>query len=120
MNGTHVIYVPRPDNDFGIAPGSGIVGSVEQASSDRTLVYYEGNLYGAENMHRFEERVYHAAGREVARYPTIAKMALPNEGLIEVGRFDYPIRRITLITNLDALRAWIPGEAEWLDGFVAW
>jgi len=117
MADTHVIYVPKDANDLGIAPGSGIVGNVEQQYPDRILVYYEGNVYDAENMRRFAERVYNAADRQVARYPTSAMMAVRRDELIEVGRFDHGRMRVTAISNPTELLRWVPDEAEWVAGF---
>lgn len=107
---THRIFVPAPGEDLGIAPGSAIVAAIDQASEDRVLVYYEGNLFGACNLRRFVERVLHAADRQVARYPTIAKASFPRSVLIEVAAFDYTTGKITAITNAAALRAWVPDE----------
>lgn len=117
MRGTHVIYVPKEATDLGIVPGSGIVGNVVQQYPDRVLIYYEGNVYGAENMRRFVERVYNAADRQVARYPTSAMMAVRRDELIEVGRFDHGQMRVTAITNPAELLRWVPDEVEWVTGF---
>jgi hypothetical protein len=87
------IYVPAKEATrvLGIDPGSGIVGTTELHDGYLTL-YYEGNRYNAVNMRRFEERIYHAAGRMFEGYPTIARMSLPVDvaatELVAVGEID--------------------------------
>lgn len=70
------IFIPRPEWEaevsLSIAPRSGIVGY--ECEPGKLLLYYEGNLYGASNLKRWEERVHQAYGRLVQRYPTVAKM----------------------------------------------
>lgn len=119
MKHTHTLYVPKPGKAFGIEPGSAILASADQdASQERVLVYYEGNLLGAENMRTFAERALHAAGRQVVRYPTVAKMAMLKADLIEVGRYHYPSQRVVELTNIPALVNWVPDEAEWIKSFA--
>lgn len=119
-NPTHVIFVPEEGSNLGIHPGSGIVAAVDSASSGPVLIYFEGNLFGAENLKDFESRVNQAAGRQVQRYPTIAKMTVSRDQLIEVGRFDYCSNRVVSLLNEHQLLAWIPDEAAWIDQFVPW
>lgn len=61
-----------------ITSGSGIVAGVVR-NDDRTTLYYEGNLYDAENLKRWQARVCCAAGRMFTRYPTTAMASLSNE-----------------------------------------
>lgn len=91
------IYIPVPASqvDILVDAGSGVVGYI---NADQVLVgYMEGNRLGASNMHRYEERIKHAAGRLFEAYPTIARFWLPAaempDNLIEVGRItrDYTI-----------------------------
>lgn len=57
----------------GIRPQSGIVAV---CSDERVMIYYEGNLHGAENLRDWSERVICAAGRLFQRYPTVARTCL--------------------------------------------
>ena len=72
-------------------PGSGVVGT--RMPCGTLVIYYEGNLYGAENMHEGRERVACAFSRLAVQYPTIAKQAvMPDEErhLIPVGEITWP------------------------------
>lgn len=95
-----VVYVPREGTqaDRTIAPGSAIVGTADPHLGLVTIDY-EGNLYGMQNLEKFTERLKHAAGRHVTKYPTTARMTVPCEDLVPVGYFDTET-----------------GEVEWLDG----
>ncbi len=73
---------------LGIAHASGIVGAPEQPKPGYIQIYYEGNIHGAENMKRFEEKLCHAAGRAIQSYPTIAKALVSIDDLTEIGVFD--------------------------------
>ena len=85
------IYIPKPGEliDKLLAQGSGIVGEPHAVG---VLLHYEGNLYKASNLVRYEDRLKHAAGRLVARYPTRAMLVLPErevaETLLAVGGYD--------------------------------
>ena len=92
------IYVPRPDSaaERTVARGSALVGrhdSVRRVAVDghedvMQEVHYEGNVYGAENLRSFEERVAVAAGRLVANYPTVARGWFSDRDLILVGAYN--------------------------------
>ena len=59
------------------------------AAAGPFLAYYEGNIYGAQNMQYFHDKVYHAANRAHTRYPTTSMMMLPNlDSLIVLGSLD--------------------------------
>lgn len=91
----------------GILPGSAIVGDFV-VSVGRIEVYYEGNLYGWEEMARYVQRCYHAWDRMATRYPTIARAWLQSADLVQVGQFD-PLHKKVEIDPLDVERL-----AEWL------
>ncbi len=79
------IYVPRtpiPHSLANIKPGSALVGD---PSAARTVVYHEGNVYGADNLRTFAQRLNCAAGRLETRYPTIARISVNNDDLVDVG-----------------------------------
>lgn len=92
MNQKLKIYIPVAGSmiDKVIERGSGIVG-VDRADGS-LLLHFEGNLFGAANLKRHDERLRHAAGRLVSRYPTRAMMVLSKDEvathLIEVGEYD--------------------------------
>lgn len=125
------VYVPNMGTSAGeqfarqVASGSGIVGIVPPsaavpsgelvAAGDwtagthlnlRRLVYFEGNIYGTGNVVSYCDRVYHAADRLVANYPTVAKAVVKVEALLEVGSFDHTARTLR-ITNEPPLAAWL-------------
>jgi hypothetical protein len=68
-----------------IADGSGIVG-IEQDEENYT-VYYEGNIYNAANLTKWEDRVRHAAGRMLAAYPTVARGQFPKAKFKVIGYY---------------------------------
>lgn len=80
------VYVPAADSHLrrSILPGSGIVGT---AQDDRqVLIDYEGDRYGQGRT--YEERIYHAWDRHTwgeNGYPTVARMLVDADELIEVG-----------------------------------
>jgi hypothetical protein len=85
------ILIPKPGalQREEIKAGSGIV-AVERA--DRSAdIYYEGNLYGAENLRSYWGRLLCAAGRLAQEYPTVARLVDDNwnENFEHIGTFDY-------------------------------
>lgn len=107
--GVVTVLVPRPGTPAGnrIDVGSGIV--TADATSDRVLVYYEGNRYGAMNLRTFEERVFHATARLVERYPTVAFGQYARADFDVVGTFaysaDWKERRLE-IADAARVQAW--------------
>ena len=88
-----------------IDPGSAIVGVDTVASL--IVVDFEGNRYGAANLTRYWTRVVTAAGRHLARDPTIARARVPRADLIPVGWFDVATQEITLDGPGETLAAWL-------------
>lgn len=82
-----------------IDPKSGIVG-VPARIDKNTLVYYEGNRYGAVNIVTWADRVDHAADRLRTDYPTVAKAMVPTDQLTPVGTWDG--QEITLLDAPEA------------------
>ena len=85
------VYIPQNVDKpvcRNIAFGSAIVGK-PHADYGRITVYFEGNLFGAENMRSLEARAMIAAGRLHDSYPTIAKMSLPENALLKIGNYHY-------------------------------
>lgn len=82
------IFVPRPGTIMAthLKPGSAVVGVDIGPIPDSTIVYYEGNLYGAANLHSYAAKLKHALGRMRAGYPTTAKALVGREDLVRVGR----------------------------------
>lgn len=102
------VYVPvHPDRLSLILKGSAIV-SDGQLRDGQLLVYFEGNLYGAVNLQRFEDKMLQAAGRLVQKYPTVARCLMPVDQLMEVGTYDYPNQRFQAKPDtLSALNQWL-------------
>ena len=87
------IYVPKAGTWLGktVAKGSAVVGIPrEGVDPGKVVVYFEGNVYGAENLKRYAERCLHAAERGLRRYPTLAFSEAALDDLIPVGKFHYP------------------------------
>lgn len=107
------VYVPSDDSTLiamGIRPRSAIVASQEQRYPDNPVIYYEGNLIGADNLHRFTERLSCAAGRASVQYPTTALARVPLADLTLVGTYDLK-NHVLSVTDEHALAAWLDGEA---------
>lgn len=88
------IYVPVAGSriERELLPGSGIVGIPRHG---QLLIYYEGNLYGACNLHAVEDRIVCAFGRLATTYPTCAMRGVFDEecaDLIPVGEIAWPGR----------------------------
>lgn len=80
---TWLVLVPKHPELVGIDQGSGIVTpQADLSTAERIKVWYEGNRFGASNLGRYVQRVYHAASRGDSNYPTIAF------GLYEPDQFD--------------------------------
>lgn len=104
------IYVPNSTRLQGlVAAGSAIVGEERAAG---VVIYYEGNLYGASNLNKYEEKLSAAAGRLKADYPTAAKLLVQSEDLVEVGVYDTAIWAVAAITNREALAEWLGGTSD--------
>lgn len=94
------VYVPVEGKLQNIAPGSAIVGNPTETQLHDgrrlTQVYYEGNLFGAENMRLYEQMLLIAAGRLSCHYPTVAQRLVPSEELICVGTYCYETQTFDL------------------------
>lgn len=79
------VLVPRPGTDAAhrIARGSGIVGLA--GLSPTVTVDFEGNIYHAENLRTFAQRVQHAADRLQQHYPTVARSTFARHAFDVVG-----------------------------------
>lgn len=105
------VYVPaRPDVLRDLAPGSSIVAGDSQLGRETMLVHYEGNVYGAENLRRFVQRVHNAADRAAYRAPTIAMAAVATVDLIAVARFDLAAGELTEVLDATRLAAHLGDE----------
>jgi hypothetical protein len=85
------ILIPKPKNSKRklIKAGSGIVATDRPDGS--TDIYFEGNLYGAENLRSYWGRLLYAAGRLSQKYPTVARLVDKDwsENFDRIGAFDY-------------------------------
>ena|ERR1017187_1099643 len=118
------IYVPAPGSWMAtlIKQRSGIVGSLHPVlgaqdnavvEEDRVCIDYEGNLNGACNIVTWEDKVFHAAGRHVTKYPTSDRAWPEAKDLVEVGVFrcadDWSQKEYT-ITDPEAFAHWMGEE----------
>lgn len=101
----YAVFVPT--TAIGADLGSAVVAPVAALVSrtERVLVHYESNRFGAENMHRFVEKVHHAAGRADAHYPTIAKALVRRDALHRVALYDLRLGLLR-IADAAALARW--------------
>lgn len=106
-----LVFVPHEGAAERIRPGSGIV-AAPLPGEDLVHVYFEGAVYRQRDMARLADRVFHAHGRLVENYPTVARMTLPPASLIEVGTFDPPSGTIAPIdAHAEAvLASWLGSE----------
>jgi hypothetical protein len=105
-----VVYVPDRGDvaTEGILAGSGIIGS-PLPRAESVVVYYEGARYGQPEMRRLADRVFYAHGRLLNQYPTVARMAVRRDSLVEVGTFDPTSGTITVVDapSEAAIAAWL-------------
>lgn len=102
------VYIPKADAELPvrIARGSGIVGTPVANNPAMLCIDYEGDLYDASNIQTYADRVFHAAGRHAAQYPTGSRAWVPAHTLTEVGDWNGQ----TIVVNFDttpALAAWL-------------
>lgn len=104
------ILVPNPkfhyQNDY-IAKGSAIVAGEFEDGCRR--VYYEGNVFGAVNMHEFDERLLVASYRLRDKAPTTSFLVEPETDVdlfVKVGEFDLSTKSL-IITNKNKLDEWV-------------
>jgi hypothetical protein len=115
------VFVPAAGCLVYVRPSSAIVGRLHETPSGWLAdaspvdngplveVCYEGNLYHAECLARFSERVRQAADRLITEYPTIARAWVPAEALVPVGTY-VPRTHALAFTNLEALACWLDDE----------
>lgn len=108
------ICVPTPGSPLAkrLAPGSAIVTALETVKGvfpdiDCT-VFFEGNLYKAEMLSTFCQKLACAAGRMATKYPTVATSKVSSSELIYVGTYDYEYKLVE-ITRPDLVMAWEKG-----------
>jgi hypothetical protein len=107
------LYVPATEETFGIKPGSAIVGTLHVPGNhgpERLTVDFEGGVHNPAYFSNFANRVLHAAGRHVQRYPTVARMSLEAEHLRPVASYDADSWTIVDLYDEPALMAWV---AQW-------
>ena len=101
----HPVFIPKPRMFASrtIAQGSAIVGKKHE--SDGFIIFYEGNLYHAENIKTFEDKAMLAAGRMEDNYPTVAKMLCRKEDLILVGHFESSDKSLVILDDEESAEA---------------
>jgi hypothetical protein len=98
------VFVPVAGKLEVIDRGSGIVG--DRWVGDEVLIDYEGNRYGYANVKTFADRCARAYDRQSVSYPTVARMVVHRDALIQVGTFDQD-QRVVYSENDAALREWL-------------
>jgi hypothetical protein len=102
------VCVPKSNDENGplgyLVGGSAIVVDNKERDDDFIIVYFEGNVYNAENLKTYADKVYVAYSRLVDRYPTIAKTMTKMSDIELIGTFN---GRDLVITNQQALDKWI-------------
>jgi hypothetical protein len=101
-----LVFRPKPGTwaDQRIAKNSGIVGVIRDGRDPRkryVLVSFEGNLYGAIGLEKWEQRVMHAADRLATGYPTVARCIVPLDELETVGVVDQDAAGRWFLTRQD-------------------
>jgi len=109
------IFVPATQDALRhIMPASAIVGISGTPDHDHTLVYFEGNRFGADNLRDFEARLQVALGRLLARYTTTAKLLLPTATLSRVATAreigDTHVWVVAEILDETTLQRWLGNE----------
>ena len=101
------VFVPKASSQMHshIIKGSAVVGM--ESHGGRVLIYFEGNMYGAENVKTFEEKCTVAAGRLALSAPTIAKCLVDVSEVIEVGEFDWDNKSFTANGCHEDLAEWL-------------
>lgn len=108
------IYVPTGNlNQHDIAPGSAIVADPQRVEDDHATCYIEGGIYQKMD---FAEKLIHAAGRLVQRYPTGAIRGVPVAELLHVGLYDGARYVVQEITAPKPLEAWSGETVEAIQG----
>lgn len=105
------IYLPLPDSylEDQIDRGSGIVGA---SNGEEATIFYEGNRYQAANIKNFADRVYVAADRSLHSAATIARMAVDEKELLEIGFWDENSgRAVILPERMGDLGDWLNVKA---------
>jgi hypothetical protein len=110
------IYVPRPGSSAAVvmAARSAIVGG--STANGMVDCHYEGALYG-EAM-TFSQKLRHAAGRRVERYPTSARRAFRKDELEAVGAYDAVRMVVTSVEQPGLLVAWSGESVEAIRGRI--
>jgi hypothetical protein len=111
---TAVVCVPASEDTLGVARGSAMVVNPSQWSAaardgDTTVVvWFEANIYNAENLRDFGCQVYVATARMVDNAPTTAKATVRVRDLVAVGEWDDTVRYVTLYPDGEQrLAAWL-------------
>jgi hypothetical protein len=108
------LYVPHPESRLctELARGSAIVGL--PMASGQVRIYYEGNVFGAQNLKRYRDKAVQAAGRMLHRYPagypTRAREDVDPREVVEVGGIDTKTYRIDISVMPTDLSWWIDSE----------
>lgn len=113
------IYIPLPGSttEAMIHPRSAIVAKVEEGA-DTAFCYFEGNVYGAQNLRTFHDRLVVAAGRMTSDYPTTARALVPVGDLIHVASYDPRFLAVRDVIDGNLLSQWAGEPLESITGIT--
>lgn len=105
------VYVPNAKGISALSfihKGSAIVSNGVADAEGFVTVYYEGNIYGAQNIRTFEDKAVIAAGRLAERYPTVARARVMIGHLTLVGDFHSNSRPALNMNSLPIEMRYLP------------
>jgi hypothetical protein len=111
------VVIPRAGSSLAetVATGSAVVKSIHHNEDDGNVhVYFEGNVYGATNLHRFADKLQSATSRMLTRYPTVACKIVPKDDVIAIGTFDEVTGQFHVLDDAarKLLVQWLGGELD--------
>lgn len=111
------IYVPRPGSltEAMIRPHSAVVASIDEGV-DMASCFFEGNIYGAQNLRSFHDRLVVAAGRLTSDYPTTARALVSVADLIRVASYDTRFLAVRDVIDGQRLSKWAGEPIESITG----
>ena len=101
------LYIPNKDTYLAkhLKKGSALVAS--GTDLDTITIYYEGNVYNSADMELYEDKVLHAAGRLLQKYPTVAKSKVSLSDVLCIGVWHVELKTMVIVKEaLGLLEKW--------------
>lgn len=105
-----VCQILVPVVEIGIEKGSAILSDPSKKGAGYYYGYFEGNVYGCENLNSYDEKVRCAYDRLVSKYPTSAKMMIDSEKVDVVGEFDGERIKVYDSSCLRLFNSWVADD----------